>query len=179
VPTCLVMGYQVDVIGHIEVVPALNTAEYSYLMAFAESRRWCRPQGPWWVPSTPHGLDETYEDVEDYNRPPPGQPGLWNPWVPSCDGRCLAVRDEGTDGKNYGVTAWLKYLNDTFLVPGATASSSPSFEDFTFDHELRGAVAAHRSDTGELWLVRAVGGLVKHETVARPAPPVWEEWDAC
>lgn len=177
------MGYRVDIIGHIEIVPALNTEEHSYLMAFAESRRWRRPQGPWWVPATPHGLEETYDDVDAYNHPPAGQPGLWNPWVPSCDGQCLVVKDEGTDGKNYGVTAWLQYLNDTFLVPGAAAShgGSPLFDGFTFDHELRGAVAAHRSDTGELWLVKVVGGEVRHETVALPAPPEWalEEWDAC
>jgi hypothetical protein len=172
------MGYRVQVIGHIDVKPRLNDHEFEYLTAFAESRRWSRPQGPLWAPSTPFGLDEEAvgASTHDINTPPGGQPGLWCPWVPSCAGACLVVREDGTDGKNYGVTPWLQYVIDTFLRPGASAHGEPGFEDFSFDHDLSGAVAAHRSDTGELWLVRVRGHVVQHESV-RKGDPWWSEDD--
>ena len=174
------MGYQVAVIGHMDVTPPLNDAEYAYLSAFAESRRWDRPQGPFHVPWTPPSIEEqTRCAIERRNRRAKGQPGLWCAWYPSCRGRCLAVMDpERNDGKAYGVTPWLRYLIDAFLRPGALASRDstvPDFERFTFDHVVSGAVAAHRTDTGELWLVRAADNEVTHETIREPDQQTWEE----
>lgn len=168
------MGYRVKTIGHIDVRPALNDDEYEYLTAFAESRRWSRPQGPFWVPSTPFGFDEDTAgaSTDAINRPPGGQPGLWCPWTPSCRGDCLVIREEGTDGKNYGIVPWLQYLLDTFLIPGATAQGEPGFEAFTFDHEVTGVIAAYRNDSGELWLVNASDGKVAHQTL-RPGDPYY------
>ena len=39
------MGANTDYLGHIEIVPNLNQAEYNYLHAFANSRRGYRPGG--------------------------------------------------------------------------------------------------------------------------------------
>lgn len=168
------MGYRVSTVGHIDVKPALNDEEYEYLTAFAESRRWSRSQGPLWVPSSPFSFGEDEDEVaattDEVNQPPGGQPGLWCPWIPGCRGSCLQIRDDGTDGKNYGIVPWLQYLIDTFLRPDAAAKGKAEFETFTFDHVVSGVIAAHRSDNGELWLVRAKDNQVRHDTL-RPGDP--------
>jgi hypothetical protein len=160
------VGYRVKAVGHIDVRPALNDEEFEYLMAFAESRRWRRSADPWAVPSAPFGMDEDHGEVEGYDELPEGQPGVWCPWVPSCVGRCLVVRDTA-DGKQYGLTPWLAYLDETFLRRGARAQGAAGFESFTFDHELSGVVAAHRSDSGEMWLIRPRAGRVEEEVLRR------------
>lgn len=119
-------------------------------------------------------MDEPHGDVDADNGPPPGQPGLWCPWVPSCEGRCLVVRDAG-DGESYGITRWLAYLDETLLRLGARAQGAAGFEEFTFDHRLSGVVAAHGSDTGAMWLVRPVDGTVQEDMLRRG--DTWEEQD--
>lgn len=167
------MGYRVSTVGHIDVHPVLNDDEFEYLTAFGESRRCTRPQGAFWVPSSPFGFEEEVEaSTQDINSPPDDQPGLWCPWIPSCRGACLVVREDGTDKKNYGITPWLSYLVKNFLAPGARAQGVKGFEAFTFDHEVSGVIAAHRNDTGELWLVRAQGHRVAEE-VLRAGEPYW------
>jgi hypothetical protein len=42
-----VMGVNTDYLGHVEIVPNLNQAEYDYLHAFARSRRSYRSGGPY------------------------------------------------------------------------------------------------------------------------------------
>src|SRR5690606_8592333 len=48
------MRHCTDILGEIEIRPSLNRAETAYLRAFAASRRWWRPQGPYHVPEPPH-----------------------------------------------------------------------------------------------------------------------------
>ena len=43
------MGHSTTYLGHVEIVPGLNQAEYDYLRAFAYSRRCYRPDGPYAV----------------------------------------------------------------------------------------------------------------------------------
>jgi len=165
------MGYHTDFIGHLEVHPPLNEAEYSYLTAFAESRRHRGRGGPYVVPDNPlaSGVDDHQGiDTDDYNMPPDGQPQLWCPWVPSCYGQCLMVRDDG-ENKHYRPNEWLQYLVDHFLRPGALASRDKSglFADFTFDHELVGVVAACLQETGRMWLIRPVGDEIREEVLWR------------
>lgn len=111
------MGYTTDFIGHVEVRPALNEAEQLYLTAFAQSRRYERPDGPYEVPRNPAAeRGERPTDVDAYNTIAPGQPSLWCGWLPCWDGCCLA--HDGIE-KSYGARAWMKYLIDHFLAPGA------------------------------------------------------------
>lgn len=55
-------------------------------------------------------------------------------------------------------------------MAGGDAQGREGFERFTFDHEVSGVVAAHRSDSGELWLVRASRAGVQHEVLRAGDP---------
>lgn len=165
------MGERVATIGHMDVRPALNDEEYSYLTGFAESRRWRRPEGGLWVAPTPFdfGDDRAY-DREDYNTPPDGQPSLWCSWRPSCEGRCLSVVDIEQQPRQ--LVGWLRFLIDEFLSPQARAVGHPGFEDFSFDHEVSGVVVTHHQGSGQLALIQASGGVVQQE-VLRAADADW------
>ena len=169
------MGYRTQFIGDLEIQPPLNDAEFSYLVAFAESRRCRRPQGPYWVPDNPVAADTEYDDLpdDDYNRPARGQPELWCPWVPG-SARHLVIDSNG-DGKHYAPGRWLQYLLTHFLRPGGLARGDASgfFDDFTFDHEVVGLMAACRDDTGELWLIRPEGDVVREEVLWPGRAPDW------
>ena len=132
------MGANTHYLGHVDMVPPLNKAEYDYLMAFSESRRTARPGGPYAVtpkdPSTGSGA----ADVDRYNSICAGQPGFWCQWTPCPHGCCL-----NWDGREkfHAGPAWLQYLIDHFLRPGALAQNSgdAQFADFTFDHQVNGS----------------------------------------
>jgi hypothetical protein len=168
------MGSRTEFIGHFEIDPPLDDAESSYLIAFAESRRCTRKQGPYWVPDNPVAarVDRDDTDVRDPNTPPKGQPGLWCPWLPG-SARHLSIPRH--DGKHYASGAWLQYLLTHFLRPGGLAARAGTdlFDEFTFDHTVAGVVGACRDDTGELWLIRPAGDIVVEETVW---PGRLEEW---
>ncbi len=155
------MGYTTDFIGHVECDPPLNAAEQMYLLAFASSRRYRRPGGPYEVPGNPAAeRDVRPADPAAYNSVGPGQPSLWCGWQPSWDGRCLAY--DGVE-KFYGAAEWMAYLIDHFLRPGASAKNSAAswFEGFTFDHQLNGIVAACRRDTHGLFLIEVADNVVR------------------
>lgn len=181
------MGYSTDFLGHIEISPPLNAAEVEYLTAFAESRRWDRPGGPYAVPDNPRddavvlgepdpetgrptirGPVSRGSDTERFNRPAQGQPELRCQWVPCPDGCCLSF--DGHE-KFYEPTGWMRYLIDHFLKPGAAARRSmlPCFEHFTFDHELNGVIVACRRDTRRLWAIRVRRNRVTERELASGA----------
>lgn len=56
----------------------------------------------------------TDNSVVEYNNPPSTQPGLWNQWNPSDDGREIIW--DGSE-KFYNYTEWLEYLIKFFLKP--------------------------------------------------------------
>lgn len=161
------MGFTTDFIGHVDIEPALNRSEIAYLMAFAQSRRFDRPGGPYDVPGNPRAEDPDDVPTDQYNEVAPGQPGLWCSWVPCWEGCCLAF--DGTE-KFYQPVPWLRYLITHFLKPGALASRSdaPWFRDFTFDHVLDGMVVGCRRDNKELFALTVTGNRVR-EKVLRPA----------
>jgi hypothetical protein len=168
------MGVNTDYLGHIEIVPTLNQAEYDYLRAFARSRRSYRRAGPYAVvPEDPHS-GSSERAVQRYNQIADGQPGYWCQWEPCPHGCCL-----GWNGheKFYAGQAWLQYLIDHFLQPGAHAQSSgdPQFADFTFDHQMSGVLAGKQGDSRELFVLRVGSNQVTKE-VLRPGDPVlpWE-----
>ena len=166
------MGFTTDFIGHIDIEPALNQDEIEYLTAFSQSRRFDRPDGPYAVPGNPMAvLDAEREtvDVDTYNRTAPGQPQLWCQWVPCLDGCCLSF--DGNE-KFYQPVAWMRYLINHFLKPGAAASRSglPAFEHFTFDHRLDGMVVGCRRDNKELFAIQVKANRVT-ERVLRAGLP--------
>ena len=86
--------------------------------------------------------------------------------MPCLDGCCLAFSGHE---KFYEPIAWMRYLIQHFLKPGAAASRSglPAFEHFTFDHRLDGMVIGCRRDTKELFAIQVNGNRVT-ERVLRP-----------
>jgi hypothetical protein len=170
------MGYTTDFLGHFEITPALNDAEREYLAAFAESRRWDRPHGPYAVPDHPV-LDEATppgDGLDRYNRPAPGQPQLYCQWRVCPLGCCLSW--DGHE-KFYEPTRWLEYLIAHFLAPGADASHTGDirFAEFTFDHFVNGVVAACRRDTRRLWTITACDNVVRERTLVR-GDDEWKAW---
>jgi hypothetical protein len=163
------------------VDPPLRRAEFEYLMAFAESRRWSRPEGPYFVPANPLAecLDSSL-DLASYGTPAEGQPGLLCPWIPSRAGEVLVPADglPGGSGLPPGeVAGWLDYICDHFLRPGALAEkaddstvAAETFVDFGFDHVLNGAAAVSSDPTGILTLVRVAANQVRVETVSETLP---------
>jgi hypothetical protein len=147
-------------VGCVWIEPPLRRDELDYLTAFTESRRWRRPGGPYAVPDNP--LAECLDPALDltlYTTPAAGQPGLSCPWTPARGGRALAPREDVAGGHGappHEVTAWLAYLRDHFLGPGALAarSSEPAFAAFGFDHVLQGAAAVCEERTGVVTVVQ-------------------------
>jgi hypothetical protein len=168
------MGVKTDYLGHVEIVPNLNQAEYDYLRAFARSRRSFRPEGPYAVhPEDPH-TGSSEREVELYNKIAKGQPGYWCHWEPCPHGCCL-----GWNGmeKFYAGQAWLQYLIDHFLRRGAHAKDSgdPQFREFTFDHKMNGIIVGEQKDNRELFILRVVANEVARETLRRGDPDLpWE-----
>jgi hypothetical protein len=167
-------------VGCVRVDPPLRRSEFEYLTAFAESRRWRRPEGPYAVPGNPLAecLDSSL-DLVSYGLPSEGQPGLLCPWVPGRDGDVLVPVDvlPGGNGLPPGeVAGWLAYLCDHFLRPGALtekADDGPpgAFADFGFDHELDGAAAVCSDRTGRLTLVRVAANRLRVEEVPESSAP--------
>ena len=139
--------------------PPLNEPETDYLRAFSRSRRWDRPAGPYVVLPHPLADDEHEPDIDAYDRPAPGEPGLWCPWTPTTDGRVLPF--DGIE-KACHATRWLSYVIHTFLAPGATVAGldDSQFADFTTDHVCDGAVASCRRDTGQVAVILVTDNTV-------------------
>jgi len=166
------MGYTTDFVGQVTVEPPLNAAEVEYLSAFASSRRWDRPDGPYAVPDNPWA-ERVPDDARDaYNRLPVGQPQLHCQWVPCLDGHCLSF--DGRE-KFYRPVEWMRYLIDHFLAPGAQAATSglPCFDGFTFDHICNGVIAGSRRDNGELFLIEVRDNVVESNVLV---PALHDDW---
>jgi hypothetical protein len=168
------MGYTTDFIGHVNITPPLSTGEQLYLSAFASSRRYDRGGGPYEVSPNPAAeRSADVDDVDAYNRVGRRQPSFWCGWTPCLDGCCLS--HDGVE-KFYGATAWMTYLIDHFLAPGAHAQESGLawFHEFTFDHTLDGVIAGCRQDTRELYLIRVERNLVREEVLVPGIPEYGE-----
>jgi hypothetical protein len=165
------LGVDTDFIGHIAIEPPLNDAEQQYVTAFSASRRCYRAGGPYTVPFNPAAEDaDLAHGGDEINQVAEGQPSLWCHWVPAWDGSVLSY--DGTE-KFYAATAWLQYLIEHFFRPGACASRTGLdwFEEFTFDHQLNGVVAAYPHDALELYLIRVDANVVTQDLVARSSSP--------
>ncbi|MFF3151845.1 hypothetical protein [Streptomyces sp. NPDC057910] len=153
------MGYTTEFDGKVTITPPLNPSEIAYLRQFAETRRMRRANGPYYIDGTgPYGQGFD-ADVTDGNRPPEGQPGLWCQWTPTSDGSALVW--DGME-KFYEPVAWMSYVIEHFLKPGAVAAASnlPYFADFTFDHVVDGVIDAQGEDPDDVWQLTVVRNSV-------------------
>lgn len=159
------MAYSTHYLGHIQVRPALNDAEFAYLTAFSETPHVVEDPHRYFVSDNPRAPRDVGEQGFRVFERRDDLPDVFCPWVPSCGGECLVVDD--LDGQARDAAKWLQFLLDHFLRPAAQASRSAldDFAAFTFDHSLDAAVAAHRSDSGRLWLIRPQGHEVTEEIV--------------
>jgi hypothetical protein len=167
------MGVSTNYLGHAEIVPPLNKAEYDYLMAFSESRRTERAGGPYAVTPKDPKTGNTAADVERYNSICAGQPGYWCQWTPCPHGCCL--KWDGRE-KFYSGPAWLQYLIDHFLRPGATAQNGgdAQFADFTFDHQVNGVIVGEQQDLRKLFVLLVEDGQVTESILRRADPDYFE-----
>jgi hypothetical protein len=149
------MGYTTEFTGSISVEPPLNAEEISYLTKFSESRRMDGEQGPYFVGRSGY-MGQGNEGVRDYNRPPPGQPGLWCQWVPTPDG--AAIEWNGAE-KFYDSAEWMKYIIDHFIKPGALAKSELPF--LQANHVCNGVIEAQGEEYDDRWSLVVENNKVK------------------
>ena len=83
------MGYTTDFHGQISIDPPLNPTEIEYINKFNDTRRMNRTNGPYYVGGTGMGGQDHEDDIQDYNSPPTGQPGLWCNWCATEDGKFI------------------------------------------------------------------------------------------
>jgi hypothetical protein len=163
------MGHDTDFEGSVTVEPPLNAAEVAWLREFAQSRR-CRRTGGPYDTSDPDRVPPHYND--GYNDYAEGQPNLWCQWEPSEHGAHISWN--GAENFRDG-DAWMRYLVDHFLRPGAVAADPalpnrpPAFDRFTFDHQVNGRIEARDGD-GEQWTL-----VVENNEVSTAGPVSFEE----
>jgi len=160
------MGYTTQFNGEIFVEPLLNKEEIDYLNKFSKSRRMDRVQGPYFVDGSASHTDPT---INNYDKPPEGQPGLWCDWVPTSDGMAIIWNESE---KFYSSLEWMGYLIDHFIGPNPIAKRvDPEGFSFLGGHTLNGEIyAVGDEDPGDLWklvvkdsMVKYVQGVVKYE----------------
>lgn len=149
------MGYTTEFDGQIVISPPLNAVEVAYLRRFSGTRRMDRLLGPYYVDGGGYAGQAREPDIDDYNAPPPGQPGLWCHWVPTDDG--TALEWDGSE-KFYDGEEWMRYLIAHFLTgTDGTFKNHSDSEGFTFDHMANGTIIAQGEDPTDQWR------LVVHE----------------
>jgi len=151
------MGYTTTFSGWIDINPALNAAEISFLKDLAHTRRMDRSNGPLFVRGEgDFGQGDGPDEVRAYNGPHESQPGLWLQWVPSDDGTMIEW-DRGE--KFYYAAEWMKYLIANLLSPTAIAyidihgpaSGDERLEKFTCNHVLNGEISAEGEEPDDRW----------------------------
>ncbi|WP_395658434.1 hypothetical protein [Nocardioides sp.] len=166
------MGYTTDFIGHVDIEPHLNAGEIAYLEAFRHARHFDRGGSAYDVPGNPLAPDHEGVPNERYNALAPGKPQLYCQWAICGSGCCLAY--DGNE-KFYQPVAWLRYLIDHLLAPGALAEKERHHQlaEFTFDHRLNGMIVGCRRDTRELFAITVTDNVVATEVLR--AGDAWDE----
>ena len=190
------MGFSTTYLGRLDIEPRLNAAEVEWLNAYAKVDR-RHFTDPYEVPMNPQAFvieqeqrrreararparaarrsaHSVIEDPFTTLVPRDGSPYPHLDWTPCAEGCCLNW-DSSTE-KSRMAEAWLQYLIDQFLRPGAEARTSnrPDFADFTFNHVLNGTIAAERNDTRELWLIVCRDNTVSTQSIVAPDEDPWD-----
>ncbi len=158
------MGERIHGLGHLDIVPPLNTAEQQYLAAYAETMTR--------VDDDPYHVDDhpplaqrrAFTAADDGDYVISGRDEI--SWGPDFSGESLHTKDR--DGIWRPVEC-LQHLLDHFLTPDAARLhvGDPRFAEFTFDHELLGAVALEGNYTGRLTLVMVEDGQARSLTASQ------------
>lgn len=139
------MGYTTDFSGSVKVEPPLSAEEIAFLNKFAGTRRMRRKNGPYFVDGDGFRGQKEESDIEDFNAPPEGQPGLWCQWVPTDDGK--AIEWDGGE-KFYRSPEWMAYLIDHFIGSNPKAKTVLPFLQ---SHTLNGTIDAAGEDPDDRW----------------------------
>lgn len=100
------MAYGTHYLGHIQVRPALNEAEFAYLTAFSETPHVVEDAHRYFVsdnPRAPRDVGERGFRVLDRRD---DLPDVFCPWVPSCGGECLVVDDLDGQARDAACSSW-------------------------------------------------------------------------
>jgi hypothetical protein len=152
------MGERIHGLGHLDIVPPLNTAEQQYLRAYAETTTRV-DEDPYHVDDHPPlARRRTFDTEGDDHYVISGRDEM--SWAPDFSGESLHTQDR--DGIWHPLEC-LQHLLDHFLTPDAAQrhAGDERFKEFTFDHELLGAVALESDYTGQLTLVMVRDGQVQ------------------
>ena len=144
------MGYTTDFTGQISIDPPLNEKEIEYINQFNETRRMRRTNGPYFVGGGGMFGQDHDSDIQDYNRPPEGQPGLWCKWMATEDGKFIEW--DGAE-KFYDAAEWMQYIIDHFLGKNPIAKQVNSHFDFLEGHTLNGEILAEGEEQGDIWKI--------------------------
>jgi hypothetical protein len=154
------MGYQTDFIGYLQIEPPLGPRERSFIN---------RISGSLFMQGSGDGLRVADEDDEVLRELVERAPRGWSNWTTCPQGCCLSY--DGGDKANHMVP-WLKFLMETFLVPGAAAEG---IDGMSCDHVLRGMVVGSRRDTRELYSITVRDNDVDIELLW-PGNPQWSDY---
>lgn len=146
------MGINTTYIGHVDIAPSLNQAEYDYLSVFPDR-------------------------ILDRGWPDEGLPDRWCGWEPCPHGCCLSW--SGREKFNaWTAPLWMQYLIDEFMRREARAWADSEFPAFTFDHRMDGLIIGEQQDNLELFAIRVENNRVTTETLRRGMPLPFESgWD--
>lgn len=166
------MGLHTDYLGRARIEPPLSSEEVAFLKSFSSTRH-CGDRTALDVAEHPAD-NERSGDIDAYNRTAAGMPGLWCPWT-CCDEGCCLHWDHAE--KPYAAAAWLCYLIDTFLRPGARLSDDPEARarGLTFNHVLNGVIVGERRETGELFALEICDNALEVRTLVPPREGV-DDW---
>lgn len=151
------MGYTTNFTGSIAISPPLNAEETKYLTSFVDSRRYDRVEGPYAI----EGVADRDSSASGYNKAAEGQPGLWCQWIPNEDGTELEW-DGGE--KFYESEAWMRYLIEHFLQPGAHAAAQLPF--LQANHTLNGTITAQGEEPEDRWLLIVTNNTVERREIS-------------
>ena len=96
-------------------------------------------------------------------------PGYYCQWVPADDGTAI---EWDYNEKFYDATAWMEFIIDQYLRPGAWAEGEPGLEGFTFDHTVNGVIRAFGEGQGDVWRLVVKDNVVSEQ---RPQKIIWTD----
>lgn len=167
------MRLHTSYLDHLRIAPGRNADGVEFVRAFNSTRHCGDDDAPRRTAEHPADHEPT-GDVTAYNRVAPGLPGLWCPWTCCSTGCC---RHWNGVEKPSAQSAWLSYLSDTFLRPGAALAGDGRARrlGLTVDHVLDGVLVGERRETAELLALEGRDNAVRQRVLV-PGAEGRHEW---